>query len=147
MENADPAGEGGAGGDGIVAGTTSLSHEPADVKINPYHRARDLSIAAGLIYKHRPTPRELEIITGSWASVGDLDGQLLMLMIEATAPSRECADPAWFWALTCEEDTAAIVAARCYGWMPPELIGNAAAAFAAVVHGRLRVKGVSHAAA
>lgn len=104
-----------------------------------FRRARDLAIAGGMIAKHRPTARDLAIIVKSWTSprVLDLDGRIFQLLIERTAPSPECADPAWVWALTCEEDIALIVGARLRDYLPAELVEPAAAAAAAVVFGRL----------
>lgn len=114
---------------------------------NPLHRrARDLRLAAGLIRLHRLDPRELTTAQDSWASVPDLAQGLCLLLIERLAPAPECADLSWFNALDNEVDTRLAVRGRLRGWFPESLIDAASAAAAAVMHGRLRVKGGRHVA-
>jgi hypothetical protein len=146
--NANPAGAGGASGDEVVAGTTILSPDPTTSKMN-YARALDVALGVALLELHEPDERELEAVrraTRRRFQRQDPEAYIYSLLIERTAPSRECADPLWHRALTTEPTTAATIRERLRGYMPPELIAEAAAAAAAVVHGRLRVKGGRHAA-
>lgn len=119
----------------------SLTHH-----MGAFVRGRLLAIAALIVVRIRPSPREWRVIRRSASSPRVRSTQLEQLLFEAVAPSRECADPAWFLALTREQDTAGIVAARLDGFMPIELLHDAAAAAAAVVHGRLRVREDRHVA-
>ena len=111
-----------------------------------FTRGRLLAIAALILARIRPPIREWRAVRRSAASPRVHSTQLEELMLEAVAPSRECADPTWYRALMREADTTSIVAARLQGYMPEELVRGAASAAAAVVHGRIRVKGGRHAA-
>jgi hypothetical protein len=135
----------GAGSD-LVAATTSLPDLPKPDNGNSivgygsarYRRARDLGIAGGLVAKWNPTPHELEIVVSSWRSprrTRALDDQLFQLLTQRTAPSRECADPRWFRALSRESDVVLIISARLRGYVPEELLEGASKAAAAVTFG------------
>lgn len=104
-------------------------------KINAYQRGRLLAIAALALEVFKPSAREWRIIRRSTNRCPNPVRQLQLLMIEACAPSRECAAPNWFWALTRETDCSEIIRARLDGYLPAELVNDAAIAAAAVVFG------------
>lgn len=120
-------------------------------KINTYQRGRLLAIAALALVVFKPSARGWRIIRRSAERrCLNPEKQLELLMLEAVAPSSECAAPAWYWALTRERDCAAIIRARLVGYMPSELIEDAAKAAAAVIHGgtvaiKYRPKAEAHA--
>lgn len=152
-----PAGTG-AGGK-TVACATSLPPTPdkgngiVGYGCPAYRRARDLSIAAGLIAMHNPTPHELEVIIASWRSprVYNIATKVCELLLERTAPAAINADESYFRALDREPDTRNLIGARLGGWLPRAVVELVALAGAAAAHGRLRLKskdrkGARHAA-
>lgn len=98
-----------------------------------FERGLHLAIAALAIERHQPSEQEWTIIQNAAANARST--QLDELLLEATAPSRECADPGWFWAFTREDDARTIIMARLRGYMPEELLEDAAKAAAAVIFG------------
>lgn len=100
-----------------------------------FARGRLLAIAALAVAVSEPSAREWRIVRRSANRCESPLTQLELLLIEAVAPSPECADPAWHWMLTRERDCADIIRARLYGYMPAELLNDASKTAAAVVHG------------
>lgn len=134
----------GAGGDTntVVVATVSQgapeSKPEADFTLAA--RCLHLDLAAALLELHRPADREFAEVRAWWRGRGDLELHVLRLLIEAAAPSAECADPAWTWAVTGEDGMAAITEERMRGFAPAEPLQDACAAFAAVVFARLFVE-------
>jgi len=130
--NANPAVRGGAGGG---AGELDNASVPPPATNSNVRRARLLAIAAMILIRYGPSVREWRIIRRSAAGPRVTASVLDQLLIEAAAPSPECADPSWFWGLTRESDLELIVAGRLRGFVPLELLRDAARVAAAVVFG------------
>jgi len=141
MKTQTPA-EAGAGGGADGLDIHSIS-PPRDKRNNgaAYRRARLLAIAALVLAEYRPSAREWRIIRRSATSPHAPSMQLDVLLIEAVAPSNECADPLWHRAMTREASAVTIAAECTRGYFPPTLIEDAAKAFVAVIYGHeVRIK-------